>query len=326
MSTDNDTALLVRLTSPPGTTAPWAPAMESLLEAFTTIERITHMNHEAVREHGFLVDRELLKDAQPFMWSKDVIAGCLAASRSIPTDTVFNAWNLPTPAVWWWFEDPLPFKTLDEPRMPHDVPVRAICFGWLQQGRRRVLGISAWCDSYGTLGNLTITPSQTWIWDEAQTLAGMLESARFAHVKMYGKGGKYKDIETVGVDVFCSAAEGLSRFVLAGLAWLGQRIVTESAGHIERHRRKDFNRRTGQALDAVRVVQLRRQERLPSVGPHEPSGVTYTCQWTVDGHFRNQACGPGNADRRLTWISPYIKGPDDQPLRIPKRKVYVVNR
>jgi len=30
----------------------------------------------------------------------------------------------------------------------------------------------------------------------------------------------------------------------------------------------------------------------------------------VRGHWRNQACGPKFADRRLTWIEPYVKGKD----------------
>jgi hypothetical protein len=36
-------------------------------------------------------------------------------------------------------------------------------------------------------------------------------------------------------------------------------------------------------------------------------------RFVVRGHWRNQACGPGRKDRRLTWIEPYWKGPTDGP-------------
>ena len=36
-----------------------------------------------------------------------------------------------------------------------------------------------------------------------------------------------------------------------------------------------------------------------------------TCQFPVRGHWRDQACGPGMAFRRPTWIAPFWKGPQD---------------
>lgn len=34
-------------------------------------------------------------------------------------------------------------------------------------------------------------------------------------------------------------------------------------------------------------------------------------RFMVRGHWRNQACGKGLSDRRMKWIYPYIKGPED---------------
>ena len=39
-----------------------------------------------------------------------------------------------------------------------------------------------------------------------------------------------------------------------------------------------------------------------------------TVQFLVRGHWRNQACGPNLSDRRMTWISPHWKGPEDAPI------------
>jgi len=42
----------------------------------------------------------------------------------------------------------------------------------------------------------------------------------------------------------------------------------------------------------------------------------YKVRWVVRGHWRNQACGPGRAMRRRTWIPPYWKGPVSAPRLI----------
>lgn len=44
-------------------------------------------------------------------------------------------------------------------------------------------------------------------------------------------------------------------------------------------------------------------------------------QFLVRGHWRNQACGPRLTERRLTWIEPYWKGPEDAPIN---RRAHIV--
>lgn len=39
-------------------------------------------------------------------------------------------------------------------------------------------------------------------------------------------------------------------------------------------------------------------------------------QFLVRGHYRNQACGPSLAQRRVLWIEPYWKGPRDAPINM----------
>lgn len=45
----------------------------------------------------------------------------------------------------------------------------------------------------------------------------------------------------------------------------------------------------------------------------------WTHRWLVHGHWRWQPHGPGRTLRRLTYIRPHVKGPDDLPLRVPTR-------
>lgn len=307
----------------------WMAAIESQMDAISHINRLFSLRgtiaQSAVRDHGFDVDRRLLPAAQPFAWSQETTAAVLAASQSIPADTVFNQWNLGASAAWWWFEEPLPFTTMTVAE--GDGKVRALCFGQLfdLNCNRALTGCSVWCDDDSGIIKLgpTVTPSQTWVWQPEQTVESMLAAGRVEYLRRYGPGGRHQGAPIIGVEAFLEAAGGLSRFVLAGLAWLNQKVLVAESERVERHRRKAFNRATGQTLDGVKVVQLRRAERTPSTG--EGANREWSRRWVVDGHWRNQPCGPKHGDRRLAYIHPYVKGPDDKPL-VAKTKVYVVER
>jgi hypothetical protein len=106
-------------------------------------------------------------------------------------------------------------------------------------------------------------------------------------------------------------------------------ITVTRAGSIDRGTRKRFRHALGREQD-VNVVLLRRHH---AVG--EPSGeqvpIDWSCQWVVQGHYRhlNTYFGPhhhalpGPRDRgrcltcgsRLTWVRPFVKGPEGAPLR-----------
>ncbi len=315
--------------------------METQLLAYTMMEKLRRKDTSLA--HQWRIDALMLKDATPFAWGTETIRAVLAASRSIPGDTNINAWNLDTNAVWWRFDEPLPFKTISE----SDIGVRAICMAWVYQRAesvmfpagslqsevdralregppiQRILCMSLWIDDPEQ--QLTIIPSQTMLWHDDESFDQMIERTRIAHKRLYGPGGVREHESQVGEAVFMAATVGMARFTLAALAWLGQKVLVNGEGHIERHRRKDFNKRTGQELTNVRVISLRKAERAAAVGG-ETHSVEWSCRWTVDGHWRNQPVGVGHAERRLTWIHPFVKGPDDKELRVPKRKVYMVNR
>jgi len=72
----------------------------------------------------------------------------------------------------------------------------------------------------------------------------------------------------------------------------------------------------------VSIVDLRRVEHGEAEGRERTARRTYHRRWWVDGHWRQQACGPGRAHRRPVWIAPYVKGPDDAPLMQDKVRVW----
>lgn len=53
--------------------------------------------------------------------------------------------------------------------------------------------------------------------------------------------------------------------------------------------------------------------------------IEWSHRWIVSGHWRNQWY-PSSGTHELTYILPYVKGPDDKPLRISTAEVFVVNR
>jgi hypothetical protein len=72
----------------------------------------------------------------------------------------------------------------------------------------------------------------------------------------------------------------------------------------------------------VVVVRLRR-ERSPS---ETLGGVAnYSHRFLVSGHWRNQ-WHPSTGTHRQQWISPYVKGPDDKPLKTPAGRAFVLTR
>lgn len=306
-------------------TTPWMEALESQLDALRLVTTFLEHADPRVRQlKGWNVDRTLLRSASPFAWSDEVVQAVMQAGRSIPLDTPLNRWNLETEAAWWHFEKPLPHRTVTDATLG----IRALCFGWIPTSVPDFgLPICAWIDEMpDSVIRSRVSPSQTFEWARGETLGEMLIATRKDHVKRYGPNGPDRNEPQIGIEHFMETTEMLARFVLAGIAWLGQKVVVTSDGHVERHRRKEFMRASGRNIPSVRIVQLRRASYQPTPMDARGEPTEWTCRWVVGGHWRNQACGSKHGDRKLTYILPYVKGPDDKPFKVQQAKGYVVNR
>jgi len=73
--------------------------------------------------------------------------------------------------------------------------------------------------------------------------------------------------------------------------------------------------------ECVNYVVLRREQKSKS-DIESLLGRTYDYQWMVSGHYRNQWY-PSEGSHKLIWIAPYVKGPEDKPL---KQRAYKVMR
>lgn len=86
------------------------------------------------------------------------------------------------------------------------------------------------------------------------------------------------------------------------------RAVTAAGPRVGAGGRRDVAR-------PVKVVELRRlAHKRTAPGEADGSGRVYTHRWVVRGHWRQQAHGPGRAQRHTTWVPSYTKGPDDAPF------------
>lgn len=311
-------------------------ALEAQLDALHITEALIYAGTAdySILDSGWQVDRALVLKSTPYVWSKEVTEAVILAGQSIPLDTDLK-WNLSTDAAWWYFEKPLPYDTV----FRKDHGIRALNFGWLQvsSGGRKHLAYPhsefgmpcvCWLDnSHAQLSRFKVQPSQTWEWGKETTLGEMLRVTEVIHRKLYERGGRYADAPHVNIDTFMRATEGCARFILAALAWVQQKILVVADESVERHARKRYSK-VIRPIDGIRVISLRKREYQhdPDAEYESTTHRELSCRFGVEGHWRNQAHGPGFSQRRLTWIGPYIKGPDDKPFRAPVKKVYRVDR
>jgi len=88
---------------------------------------------------------------------------------------------------------------------------------------------------------------------------------------------------------------------------------------------KRWQRKHGHEPEDIIEITLRRPDGHNGAKDAPGGGVDWTHRWIVDGHWRNQPYGVGQSLRRLQWIAPFIKGPEDAPLVI-KDKVHAWTR
>lgn len=95
-------------------------------------------------------------------------------------------------------------------------------------------------------------------------------------------------------------------------------MATTTTHVVPRQERRRAERAGVTAPSNVQVVTLRKLHRTRPEGEPEQH-ERYSHRFPVSGHWRNQPVGPGRAERRLTWVRPHIKGPDDAPLVVKER-------
>jgi hypothetical protein len=122
------------------------------------------------------------------------------------------------------------------------------------------------------------------------------------------------DRTTVSDDAHASIVE--DRRILAAMWQLSSQpnITDTTDAEPDRATQRRLSRR-GHAVPPVRIVNLAARHGAHRTESEESEGGrTYTRRWIVEGHWRQQACGPQWSQRRPTYIPAHVKGPTDAPL------------
>ncbi len=115
------------------------------------------------------------------------------------------------------------------------------------------------------------------------------------------------------------------RWLYTALHLMSQRLSITSTEPVSPLARS-MARRKGRKLNSVlKVVSLRRMEydRQQERGKH--SDREYHWQWLVRGHWRRQPFGHGASYKNI-FIEAFVKGPQNAPLKLPVRTLFVAAR
>jgi hypothetical protein len=108
------------------------------------------------------------------------------------------------------------------------------------------------------------------------------------------------------------------------LRLMQQRIAVRAPSIADRATRRRGTR-LGFPEREVVVVKLRRESNPPADEGGAHDDANYSHRFIVSGHWRNQWYPASNVHRQI-WISPYVKGPEDQPLVVRPRRVFDLSR
>ena len=255
--------------------------------------------------------------------------------------------ELPCPSGFAWLDSPWPI--IDA--WANYIPIRALTwdldYAWasMEKGQPRRtacvrIGLWTYMDDDVAYGR----------WDgqehRAQATSDAMGELTFMHIALLPFGAEFEF--GPGAD---AKKSGDSILGILHTLWmfLGMEIVsTEPAADVPRLARK----RALKSLKhgEVKVVTLRKIRHVKSGDIVNPRDIDWSCRWVVQGHWRHidryegerhrairevrrgekydtcAVCTSRGEEVRVTWIAPYMKGPDGAPLKSADKLVYRLSR
>ncbi|RZU76005.1 hypothetical protein EV384_4600 [Micromonospora kangleipakensis] len=104
----------------------------------------------------------------------------------------------------------------------------------------------------------------------------------------------------------------------ATLLLIAQQLAQTSHAPVDDRIRKAYRRQSRHEPE-VRLIQFRGSRGASrsdgNGGQPTGEGVSREYRWWVRGHWRRQPYGPGRSQRRLIYINPQLRGPQDKPIK-----------
>ena len=293
---------------------PTRPWMEAIEMQFATLGELQAGSHDPNN-----IALGALRRAGTYAWTPDPIAAMVTAAMSIPETAMLSDITLPEDTGFWWFGSLIPGCRFNA--------ILYNCERWKDE-RRNIIAEDVCLTFFIPISDENRHPRMAIgpiTWPMQTTLA---EACRaLMTVRQAAERVELVDLPPPNTLFTTDDCRLLFQLFLAGCVWLQQRILTTSSGHIERHRRKQFAREHKIPPPGdVKIIELRRRESTSQPAHPDAQPVEWSCQWIVSGHWTHQVHGSKRGERRLQYILPYVKGPADKPLRVPKQTVYVVDR
>lgn len=249
----------------------------------------------------------ILTKADPYYWAPEICDLISTTSRTMPAYTL-RPEDMPSPFGFCWFARKIALPSPD---------------GLI--GMADMTGFLWWADLdqvwftslLGSVERPEGAPGLSGIWQYGMDHEELIRIGLPTEPEKAIKG------DTIDVDTTVSRAVGQMRIIACCLAFMQQQVLVTTNERADRPSRK-------RALASlkheplVRVVRLRRKS---SAGPVEDDRepAEWSHRWIVSGHWRQQYY-PSTAERRPLFILPYVKGPEDKPLKPPRAKVFAVVR
>lgn len=273
------------------------------------ISRGAHLRDQHLAGRYF---RQVLESASPYYWEWQ-ICEIIEASRNTIPEWNLRASDLVTAYGFSWFGQPLPFYDPYSVTRNQGTPHRD---QWMLGFLWGSAGDSIWLYSLYQ-ANPVITP-------DGRQLGG---GARV------GRGFRWR----FGEPILGSLMEELPdrnrgrilrelAYLSGSLLFLSQRIVRIDSRGEDRHFDVEgkATRSHAEPTPILRAVQLRRVEtKRDSDG--DAKAVDWSHRWMVSAHWRQQYY-PSLDEHRPVLVMPYIKGPENKPLKPPPARVFAVVR
>lgn len=299
-----------RMAGIPGAT--WAQdTSEALGQAGARPKKAEYPN--ASEEHKAAV--AMLQQAVPYYWTPTMIDLVRQAATQLPEDATLTQDVLVSPAGFAWLAKPIQW-----PRQQPGTQGMQWLSGWSWLALSNRLLWMPWVYEYAD-GRWVTLPGIMNEWEWGMPIATYLQRLRQGFDEILAEDapkaeryvGYYKDYLSL---------------MLSACLFVQQRILVHSSVAPERHLRKRLAREhKWEQVPDVQVVELRRRQHIgPPKDATDTEPVEWSCQWWVEGFWRNQAYGPGYQQHRRIWVSAFLKGPEDKPIKPRAIKLYRVDR
>lgn len=285
---------------------PYAEALERQIETLAFLRDAggyTPVGYDAPRASALRAYlAPVLERAEPFWLGPSVLPLVLAGADALPDDAdgLMSREVFPVPCGWVWLAAEVPVMVADRLEQNGHAPLRA--FAWSTEAEYVLFEFFAF----------------------ARTSRGPRLAPTELGLYPYPGGPSITPRLGGAPPPEPAPLAPTARFAFSFLLFVRQRLLRTRPAPIDRAARRRVDRLAPGHQPIVRVVELRR--RVAEVrGDHGHEDIAWTCRWLVRGHWRRQWCPTIRAHKPI-WITPYVKGPEDKPLKPARATVFAVVR